>query len=62
LKGKDVAQAANKVCAVYGDTIVSEQRICKRFLKFRRDVFYVENWSHSGRTSTVHDDQIEVKQ
>ena len=36
-KGKNITQAANKICAVYGEDAVAERTVRKWFARFKAD-------------------------
>jgi len=59
-KGKNAAQACEKICAIYGeDTLKSAAR--KWLARFRVGNFDVKGESRSGRPITEKSDEIKVK-
>jgi len=58
LKGKNATQAANKICAVYGEGAVAERTVRKWFTRFKASDFNLEAQKCSGRPFTTDEDQI----
>jgi len=62
-KGKNATQAANKICAVYGEGAVAERAVRKWFARFKAGDFkslHLENQEPSGRPSITDEDQIKT--
>ncbi|CAK9813192.1 Histone-lysine N-methyltransferase SETMAR [Anthophora plagiata] len=57
-KGKNVAQACEKICAVYGEVFLSKSAARKWFARFRSGNFNVKDESRSGRPITEKADEI----
>ena len=49
-----------KICAVYGEGVVTDQTCQKWFSKFRAGDFLLDNAPQSGRSVEVDSDQIET--
>ncbi|XP_026826501.1 histone-lysine N-methyltransferase SETMAR-like [Ooceraea biroi] len=59
-KGKNATQTKEKICAVYGEDVVSE-RVCQnRFAEFRASDTTCEDGKRSGRPLVADDDQIKT--
>lgn len=57
-KGKNAAQACEKICAVYGEGTLSKSTARKWFARFRSGKFDVKDESRSGRPITEKADEI----
>ncbi|CAK9808456.1 Histone-lysine N-methyltransferase SETMAR [Anthophora quadrimaculata] len=57
-KGKNATQAANKICAVYGESAVAERTVRKWFARFKAGNFDLEDQERQGRPSTTDEDLI----
>lgn len=57
-KGKNAAQACEKICAVYGEGTLSKSAARKWFARFRSGNFDVKDESRSGRPITEKADEI----
>ncbi|XP_018046256.1 PREDICTED: histone-lysine N-methyltransferase SETMAR-like [Atta colombica] len=57
---KNATQAANKICAVYGEGAVSERTVRKWFARFKAGDFNLEDQERPGRPSTTDEDQIKT--
>jgi len=57
-KGKNTTQTRKKICAVYGESAVSEHVCQNWFAKFRADDTTCEDRKRSSRPLVVDDDQI----
>lgn len=60
-KNKNVTQAANKICTVYGaycEGAVTERTVRKWFSRFKAGDFNLEDQERPGRPSTTDEDQI----
>jgi len=55
-KGKHATQAANKICAVYGEDAVVEKTVRKWFARFKVGDFNLEDQERLGRPSTTDKD------
>jgi len=60
-KGKNAAQACEKICAIYGEDTLSKSAAWKWFARFRAGNFDVKNEPRSGRPITEKFDEIMVK-
>lgn len=47
-KGKNAIETTKKICAVYGDGVVTYNSVCKWFAWFRSENFDLENQKRSG--------------
>ena len=56
-KGKNATQAANKICAVYGEGAIAERTVRKWFARFKTDDF---NFEDQERPSTTDEYQIKT--
>lgn len=45
-----------KICAAFGDDIITEITICKQFPRFRSENFDLEECKHSSRLTVADDD------
>ncbi|XP_036360306.1 histone-lysine N-methyltransferase SETMAR-like [Octopus sinensis] len=59
-KGKNAAQIAKKICAVYRDGIIAANTVRKWFARFRTKTFDLENRELSGRPTVVDNEQIKT--
>lgn len=59
-KGKNATQAANKICAVYGEGAVAERTVRKWFARFKARDFDLEDQERPGRPSTTDEDLIKT--
>jgi len=59
-KGKNVTQAANKICAVYDEGAVAERTVRKWFARFKADDFNLEDQERPDKPSTTDEDQIKT--
>jgi len=59
-KGKNATQAANKICAVYGEGAVAERTMRKWFARFKTGDFNLEDQERPGKSSTTDEDQIKT--
>jgi len=59
-KGKNAAQACEKICAIYEDTL-SKSTARKWFARFRTGNFDVKNEPRSDRPITEKSDEIMIK-
>ncbi|XP_011859834.1 PREDICTED: histone-lysine N-methyltransferase SETMAR-like isoform X2 [Vollenhovia emeryi] len=59
-KGRNATQAANKICAVYGEGAVAERTVRKWFARFKAGDFNLKDQERPGRPSTTDEDQIET--
>ena len=59
-KGKNVTQAANKICAVYDEGTVAERTVQKWFARFKAGDFNLEHQERSSRPLTTDEDQIKT--
>jgi len=57
-KGKNAAQACEKICAIYGARTLSKSAARKWFARFRAGNFDVKDESRSGRSITEKSDEI----
>ena len=57
-KGKNATEMQKKICAVYGEGAVTDQKCQKWFVKFHVGDFSLDNAPQSGRPVEV--DQIET--
>jgi len=57
-KGKNAAQACEKICAIYGAKTLSKSAARKWFARFRAGNFDVKDESRSGRSITEKSDEI----
>ena len=55
-KGKNATQAANKICAVYGEGAVAERTVRKWFARFKAGDFNLEDQERPGRPSITDED------
>ena len=60
-KGKNAAQTCEKICAIYGEDILSKSAARKWFARFRAGNFDVKDEPRSGRPITGKFDEIIVK-
>jgi len=60
-KGKNAAQACEKICAIYGEDTLSKSAARKWFTHFRAGNFDVKDEPRSGRSITEKSDEIMVK-
>ncbi|XP_076765043.1 histone-lysine N-methyltransferase SETMAR-like [Xylocopa sonorina] len=60
-KGKNATQAANKICAVYGEDAVAERTMRKWFPRFKAGNFDLEDQERPGRPSTTDEDMIKTE-
>ncbi|XP_076765234.1 histone-lysine N-methyltransferase SETMAR-like [Xylocopa sonorina] len=60
-KGKNATQAANKICAVYGEDAVAERTMRKWFPRFKAENFDLEDQERPGRPSTTDEDMIKTE-
>ncbi|KAK2589284.1 hypothetical protein KPH14_007837 [Odynerus spinipes] len=60
-KGKNAAQAANKIRAVYGEGAVAERTVRKWFARFKAGNFDLEDQERPGRPSTADKDLIKTE-
>ena len=60
-KGKNAAQACEKICAIYGEDTLSKSAARKWFARFRAGNFDVKDEPHSGRPITEKSNEIMVK-
>jgi len=61
-KGKNATQAANKICAVYGEDAVAERIVRKWFARFKAGDFNLEDQECPGRLSIIDEDQIKMNE
>ncbi|CAK9833044.1 Histone-lysine N-methyltransferase SETMAR [Anthophora retusa] len=59
-KGKNATQAANKICAVYGEGAVAERTVRKWFARFKAGDFDLEDQERPGRPSTRDEDLVKT--
>jgi len=59
-KDKNATQAANKICAVYGEGAVVERTVRKWFARFKAGDFNLEDQECPGRPSITDEDQIKT--
>ena len=59
-KGKNATQAANKICAVYGEGAIAERTMRKWFARFKTGDFNLEDQERPGKSSTTDEDQIKT--
>jgi len=59
-KGKNVTQAANKICAVYDEGTVAERTVRKWFARFKAGDFNLKHQKRSRRPFTTDEDQIKT--
>ena len=59
-KGKNTTETHKKICAVYGESAVTDGTCQKWFAKFRPGDFSLANAPRSGRPVEVDSDQIET--
>ncbi|XP_076302938.1 histone-lysine N-methyltransferase SETMAR-like [Lasioglossum baleicum] len=59
--GKNATQAANKICAVYGEDAVAERTVRKWFARFKAGNFDHEDEEGPGRPSTTDEDMIRTE-
>ncbi|XP_018055291.1 PREDICTED: histone-lysine N-methyltransferase SETMAR-like [Atta colombica] len=59
-KGKNVTQAANKICAVYDEGIVAERTVQKWFASLKLVISILNNQERSSRPFTTDEDQIKT--
>ena len=59
-KGKNVTQAANKICAVYGEGAVAERTVRKWFARFKTGDFNLEDQKRPDRSFITDEDQIKI--
>ncbi|XP_012057453.1 PREDICTED: histone-lysine N-methyltransferase SETMAR-like [Atta cephalotes] len=57
-KGKNATQAANKICAIYGEG--AEKTVRKWFARFKADDFNLEDQECPGKPSITDEDQIKI--
>jgi len=60
-KGKNVIQACEKICAIYGEDTLSKLAARKWFARFRAENFDVKDEPRSGRPITEKSDEIIIK-
>ena len=60
-KGKNAAQACEKICAIYGEDTLSKLAARKWFARFRTGNFDVKDEPRSGRPITEKSDEIMIK-
>jgi len=60
-KGKNAAQACEKICAIYGEDILSKSAARKWFARFRAGNFDVKDEPRSGRSMNSLKSKIMVK-
>ena len=60
-KGKNAAQTCGKICAVYGESILSKSAAQKWFARIRSGNFNVKDNSGSGRPMSEKADKIHEK-
>ena len=60
-KGKNAAQACEKICAIYGEDTLLKSAARKWFARFRAGNFNVNDEPRSGRPITEKSDEIMVK-
>ena len=53
-KGKNATQTQKKICAVYGENVITARTCQKWFSKFREGDFSLKDSDRSGRPSTVN--------
>jgi len=53
-------QAANKICAVYGEGAIAEKTVRKWFAKFKANDFNFDDQERPGKSSTIDEDQIKT--
>ncbi|XP_012060168.1 PREDICTED: histone-lysine N-methyltransferase SETMAR-like [Atta cephalotes] len=59
-ESKKATQAANKICAVYGDGAIAERTVRKWFARFKAGDFNLEDQERPGRPSITDEDQIKT--
>ena len=59
-KGKNATETQKKICAVYGDSAVTDRTCQKWFAKFRAGGFSLDEAAWLGRPVEVDSDQIET--
>ena len=59
-EGKNATETQKKVCAVYGESAVTDQTCQKWFAKFRAGDFSLDDAPWSGRPVEVDSDQIKT--
>ena len=59
-KGKNATETQKKICAVYGESAVTDRTCQKWFAKFHAGDFSLDSASRSGRPGEVDSDQIET--
>ena len=59
-KGKNIAEVHKKICAVYGEGVVTDQMCQKSFLKFHGGDFSLDDAPQLGRPVEVVRDQIDT--
>jgi len=60
-KGKNTAQACEKICAIYDEDTLSKSAARKWFARFRAGNFDVKDEPRSGRSITEKSDEIMIK-
>jgi len=60
-KGKNVVQACEKICAIYGEDTLSKSAAQKWFVRFRAGNFNIKDKPRSGRPITEKSDEIIIK-
>jgi len=55
-KGKNITQAANKTCTVYGESAIAERTVRKWFARFKAGDFNLEDQERPGGPSTRRSD------
>jgi len=53
-------QAANKICAVYGESAVTERTVRKWFARFKAADINLKDQERPGRSFTTNEDQIKT--
>ena len=59
-RGVKAAEAARKICTVYGDNAIGESMARKWFPHFKEDCFDIRDIPHSGRPSEFDEDCLKT--
>uniref|UniRef100_A0A914HSH7 Mos1 transposase HTH domain-containing protein n=1 Tax=Globodera rostochiensis TaxID=31243 RepID=A0A914HSH7_GLORO len=57
-KGTKASEAAQNICAVYGEDAIAERTARKWFVRFREGVFDLKNTPHTGRRSAFDEERL----
>lgn len=58
--GTKALEACRKICAAFGESTVAERTDQKQFMKFASEYENLQDEPHSGKPSTINNDDVEL--